>query len=87
MMYFEEIFINSLWSRLKDRVQGSVFCKIENDTLIVRIKHNGLCYEDTVRNIAWKIADGELNSKDHAEWIVRDYTQQIIKITLKEYIR
>ena len=87
MKYFEEIFTEVLWTKLKERVRGNVFCKIENDVLIVRISKNGIMYEDKVLNVAWKIASGELNSRDYAAYIVRDYTQLIIDMTLKEYIK
>ena len=86
-MYFEDMFINNLWNRIKDRVHGSVYCKIVDNVLIVKISNNGLRYEDRQHNIAWRIANGELNSKDHAAYIVKDYTQLIIRKTLNEYIK
>lgn len=87
MSYFEEIFTTILWNKLKDRIRGSVYCKIEDDVLTVRIKKNNITYERIEENIAWRIASGEINSRDVAACIVREYTQLIINETLKEYIK
>ena len=74
----ERTFAKKLKKQLKDRIRGSVYIYIINDTILVEICLYGrLSWQYSIRNLAAQLSTG-LSSKIVSDVIVKQYMKYIL---------
>lgn len=83
----EMMFCGNVWSELKDKVQGHVFCKIVDDTLQISISKGNFKWRYDIEDISSKIVKGEMTSHNVVTIIFTEYRKSIIKRTNNYYFK
>ncbi len=85
-MELDYIFSIELHKKLKEKIRGRIFCKVENDALHIRIDMDDLWFETEYDNLAKRVCFG-LTSDYIAYEVCQKYEKFLINRTKKYYFK
>lgn len=85
-MELDYIFSVELHKKLKEKIRGRVFCKVENDVLHIRIDMDDLWFETEYDDLAKRVCFG-LTTDYIAYEVCQKYEKFLINRTKKYYFK
>lgn len=86
MNEMETIFYTNLRSKLKDRVKGKVYVKIENDILKLEILNGSVVYKQEYDDFI-KMCMSGLDTTTLCKLILEDYSKFIKTMTARKFFK
>lgn len=86
MKDYEELFSSLLRKRIKEKIVGSVYTRVRNDNLIVRINSFDLYYETSYDNFADRFLNGFTPEKCYRE-VLDGFGNEIQRSIQKYYVK